>query len=72
MINKEKLKLIPFNLLFCISTFGLILFVGIISNTNWYISMIISFVAYIYDVRITCDIEYLQNQIKENKQSKLD
>ncbi len=59
-----KLRLIPFNLVWCLPTFFIFLF-GLTTLFTEQQTYVIASIAYIYDVVNTCKLDYLELQIKK-------
>jgi hypothetical protein len=65
-MNKEKLKHLPFNFLWCIASFILPFFIlNEIANMNTLASIGIAFYIYILDVKWHTDTDYLSEKIKK-------
>lgn len=70
-MNKEKLKHLPFNLIFCVSSFILpFIFVSVFLTVDTHIAYIIAFYIYLNDVRISSQSDYLEEKIKQLETNK--
>lgn len=70
-MNTEKIKHIPFNILWCIGSFFIPMHVfDIMLDVGLLPSIIISLYIYILDVKHTTDTDYLLEKIEEHKSEK--
>jgi hypothetical protein len=66
MINKEKLKFLPFNLILCLTDWILpFLILTQLTSLDIYLSILISTYIYLNNVVQTCNNDYLEARIKK-------
>lgn len=65
-MNKEKLKYLPFNFFFCLSSWVVpFLFITTWTTVNIWLAAAISFYIYLMDVKQSSENEYLEEKIKK-------
>lgn len=70
-MNKEKLKHLPFNLLFCLpSWIGTFMLITIFTEVDFWIATMISFYFYLLDVTQSSENDYLEERIKKLEDNK--
>ena len=71
MINKEKLKLLPFNFFFCLTSwFVPFLLITTWTDVNTWLAVGISFYIYLMDVGQATTNDYLEEKIKKLEDAK--